>query len=460
MKRAAAPQKTDNASGRPGARGGVSVFFFYFKLSWCGIAGYILILLGLIVGVAEEDLSAVAAGVVLGGILIVIHYVRYKTLNPFAPWAKDGSQSPPEPPKPPVPPTPPTPLTPPAPPVVKKADPPKSTTFRPLTPPPGRITDLTRLCPGCMNYLTEKRSVCPRCGCSVSLENHFPELSVRSLLAGKYMIGKCLGQGGFGITYLGWDLPGSRRVAIKEYYPSDCVNRQGDSYTVLPRRTEGVKEHFEKGRAKFYDEAQRLAKFQNVPGIVDVLDFFLENNTAYIVMEYIEGRTLRTYLDSLGRPMDLHDALWLLSPVVDSLETVHAAGMVHRDISPDNIMLTPSGEAKLLDFGAARDFSLQGERSNSIQVKMGYAPQEQYDTHGQQGPWTDEYALAATIYRCITGRVPEQCFERSSGVALTTPRSLGINLSPAQEKALLKGMALRHQDRYGSVREFYNALNV
>lgn len=317
---------------------------------------------------------------------------------------------------------------------------------------------LNHLCLGCMRYLDHPDEPCPACGWHSQLQNQHHQLAAGSFLAGKYLIGRTLGEGGFGITYLGWDIGRSVKVAIKEYYPSDSVSRHADHYTLVPRTGQGVEQLFHQGRDKFFSEAQSLARFDAVPGIVRVYDFFQENDTAYIVMEFIEGQTLRQYLESLGRPMLLGDVLLLLAPVVDSLEQVHDKGLIHRDISPDNIMIDENGGAKLLDFGAARAFSLQGERSNTINVKMGYAPEEQYLTHGKQGPWTDVYALAATIYRAITGTVPVQALDRTRTDILSRPSDLGAAINPQQEAVLMKGMAIYARNRYQSVGEFYKAL--
>lgn len=308
-----------------------------------------------------------------------------------------------------------------------------------------------------MNELPPGQDVCPVCGWTRGGLNEAHELSPGSVLAGKYMLGRALGQGGFGITYIAWDLLGERRVAIKEYYPSSNATRQLDRYTVCPFTGSGSTEAFEKGRAKFSEEARKLTQFGDVSGIVSAYDFFEENGTAYIVMEYLEGRTLKEELNARGKPMSVEEALNVLTPVCEALEAVHAAGFIHRDISPDNIMLTPDG-AKLLDFGAARAFSLQGERSNTVNVKMGYAPQEQYNVHGRQGTWTDVYALAATLYRCVTGRVPEQCYDRAPKDTLTPPRELVRSITRKEQRAILNGMAMDHRARTQTVREFMDAL--
>lgn len=308
-----------------------------------------------------------------------------------------------------------------------------------------------------MNELPEGADTCPICGWTQGSRNEAHQLEPGSILSGRYLVGRALGQGGFGITYLAWDLSQGRKVAIKEYYPSALSTRQLDRHTVNAFTGANNQEIFKKGRKRFCDEANNLAQFAGVPGIVSAYGFFEENGTAYIVMEYLEGRTLKDELQAHPDPMSLEETLKLLTPVASALEAVHAAGLVHRDISPDNIMLTPTG-AKLLDFGAARAFSLQGERSNTINVKMGYAPQEQYNVHGDQGAWTDVYALAATVYRCVTGKVPEQYLDRTPVDNLTRPSALNRSITPQQEEVILKGMALDYRNRYQTVRELMEAL--
>lgn len=321
------------------------------------------------------------------------------------------------------------------------------------------LVDLQHLCLGCMTCLDDPSAPCPVCAWRRDLQNQPHQLAPGSLLAGRYMVGRALGQGGFGITYVAWDTSQMQKVAIKEYYPIDNVTRGRDFYTVTPHTSPEVAKLFIQGRDRFFSEAQNLAKFDSDSNIVSIKDFFYENETAYIVMEFVDGPTLKEYLAALGQPMLLGDILALLAPVVDSLERVHAAGLLHRDISPDNIMITDNGVAKLLDFGAARAFSLQGERSNTVNVKVGYAPKEQFQTHGEQGPWTDVYALAATIYNAVTGVVPASTLDRWQGQdTLQRPTALGISITPLQEAVLLKGMAVEHKHRYQSVRQFYDAL--
>lgn len=273
------------------------------------------------------------------------------------------------------------------------------------------------------------------------------------MLNNRYVIEKVLGEGGFGITYKGVDKLLAVEVAIKEYFPQGFVTRNNvysEEITITQTKYE---ELFQKGKERFLSEARILAKFNKEPGIVSVTDFFEENNTAYIVMEYLEGITLKDYIESNGL-LSMNDMLGLMSPLMEALDAVHKEGLIHRDISPDNIMLLSNGGIKLMDFGAARTYTEFGQKSLSIMLKHGYAPEEQYRTHGVQGPWTDIYALSATIYKCITGQTPLESLQRVLADTLQSPSQLGVQIQPWQEYALMKGLSVRQQDRYQNVREF------
>jgi serine/threonine protein kinase len=267
-----------------------------------------------------------------------------------------------------------------------------------------------------------------------------------------------LGEGGFGITYIGWDLNLDLKVAIKEYYPSGFVTRETTSATTVQPFSGSQGDFFLKGRDKFINEAKSLAKFFALPGIVAVKDYFLENGTAYIVMEYIEGKTMKGYLAEMGGKLPAAQVFDMLKPVMPSLSKVHQSGMIHRDISPDNIMLSDEGGMKLLDFGAAREFDGSGSKSLSVMLKPGFAPEEQYRSKGVQGPWTDVYALCATMYRCITGVTPTESNERVIEDDLKPPSALGAYIGAAQEAALMRGLAVFAKDRCQSIQELYDAL--
>ena len=272
-------------------------------------------------------------------------------------------------------------------------------------------------------------------------------------LIGRYIIEGVLGQGGFGITYLGIDELHEKKVAIKEFFPQGIVTRNIEYQDTVTVTFVGEKDNYEKGKERFLKEARTMAKFSKDKGIVKALDFFEINNTAYIVMEYLEGVTLKQYLRENKR-IDAEDLVELLVPLIESLDEIHSQGLIHRDISPDNIMVLPDGRIKLMDFGAARDYTEFGEKSLSIVLKPGYAPPEQYQTHGVQGPWTDIYALCATMYKCITGENPPDAIDRLVDDHLKKISTFGITVSPQIEEAIIKGMSVAAKDRYQNVGDF------
>ena len=272
-------------------------------------------------------------------------------------------------------------------------------------------------------------------------------------LIGRYTIEGVLGQGGFGITYLGIDELHEKKVAIKEFFPQGIVTRNIEYQDTVTVTFVGEKDNYEKGKERFLKEARTMAKFSKDEGIVKALDFFEINNTAYIVMEYLEGITLKQYLRENQR-IAPEDLIELLVPLIEALDEIHSQGMIHRDISPDNIMVLPDGRIKLMDFGAARDYTEFGEKSLSIVLKPGYAPPEQYQTHGIQGPWTDIYALCATMYKCITGENPPDAIDRVIDDHLKKISEFGITIPPQEEAAIIKGMSVSAKDRYQDIKDF------
>lgn len=300
---------------------------------------------------------------------------------------------------------------------------------------------------------------CVKCGFNNNTYEAPPHhLKPGTILAGKYIAGKAIGEGGFGITYIGYDINLEIKVAIKEYFPNGFVSRdvaKTDTVTIFSGADQEV---YESGREKFINEAKALAKFDNYPGIVSVKDFFYENGTAYIVMEYIEGETLKDYLGHTGGRISADGVFEMMKPLMNSLAQMHAQGIIHRDISPENIMLTKDMNVKLLDFGAARDISSGSQKSLSIQLKPGYAPEEQYRSHGKQGSWTDIYALCATMYRAMTGIVPEESLERMQNDTLMPPSQLGVNIDPIQENALMQGLAVNASQRIQDLETLCSAL--
>ena len=310
----------------------------------------------------------------------------------------------------------------------------------------------TDYCMDCMEPLTAD-GTCPNCGDGAHRPQpsapppHF--LPAGTVLAGRYLVGRSLGRGGFGITYLGRDLTLNMRVAIKEYYPSTLAVRDGADSPVLAAIDAKAQRSMNSGKGRFLDEARVLAKFHDEPGIVDVRDYFEENGTAYIVMDYLDGKTLKEHLKDTK--LDADTAFALMQPVLDALERVHAEHVIHRDISPDNIMLRNDGTLCLMDFGAAHVMDYADERTVSMVLKSGYAPEEQYRAKGELGPWTDIYALCATMYRAITGIAPDESLQRLVGDEMKWPSEMGVEISEEQERILKRGMAPRHADRYQSI---------
>uniref|UniRef100_UPI003FF082D6 protein kinase domain-containing protein n=1 Tax=Anaerobutyricum hallii TaxID=39488 RepID=UPI003FF082D6 len=272
-------------------------------------------------------------------------------------------------------------------------------------------------------------------------------------LIGRYTIEKVLGQGGFGITYLGIDELHEKKVAIKEFFPQGIVTRNIEYEDAVTVTFVGEKDNYNKGKEKFLKEARIMARFSKDEGIVKAQDFFEINNTAYIVMEYLEGITLKQYLRENER-IEPEELLELFVPLIESLDEIHSQGLIHRDISPDNIMVLLGGKIKLMDFGAARDYTDFGEKSLSLILKPGYAPPEQYQTHGVQGPWTDIYALCATMYKCLTGENPPDAIERVMDDNLKEISKFGIPVSKQMEETIIKGMSISARNRYQNIEEF------
>ncbi|MCQ4022117.1 MULTISPECIES: leucine-rich repeat protein [unclassified Ruminococcus] len=312
----------------------------------------------------------------------------------------------------------------------------------------------------CYNCFNEKgnNQICPHCGYNQQQDREkYPmALPVGTVLGGKYILGRVLGQGGFGITYKAQDYQTKEIVAIKEFFPDTMATRSNS--TAVTAFTQQRDQSFLYGKKCFLDEAKTLAEFIGNPNIVRVYSYFEENNTAYFVMEYVDGISLKTYLENNGGKITLENAEKLLFPIMDALSAVHSKSIIHRDISPENISITKDGVVKLLDFGAAR-YSF-GNESQSLDVilKHGYAPKEQYTRRGKQGPFTDVYSFAATFYKAITGRIPPDSIDRIDDDELIMPSALGCKIPKNTEDVLIKALSVQTADRYQSMGEFKAAL--
>lgn len=315
---------------------------------------------------------------------------------------------------------------------------------------------MNNYCPYCMEPINSD-SRCPVCGGILPYTAPTHHLACGTVLNERYLVGAAIGEGGFGITYIGRDLNLDRKTAVKEYFPNGYANRNNETSNALSERgTQPTEEYFSDCRSHFLKEARILARFPRESGIVNVSDFFEENNTAYIVMEYLDGKTLSREIKENG-VLSTKRVMELFTPIMEALRKIHAEGLIHRDISPDNIMLI-GGKAVLLDFGAARNISAIAQKSLSVVLKPGYAPEEQYRSRGDQGAWTDIYALCATIYKCITGVTPTDSAQRVHSDDVKSPSQLGADVSPEFERALMKGMSVHQGDRFQTVDELMKAL--
>lgn len=316
--------------------------------------------------------------------------------------------------------------------------------------------NLKRICLNCMLGEITPSGVCSVCG-KTQLTHQVPScaLPLETIVHGRYLVGGVLGQGGFGITYVSYDLVENRRVVLKELFPSFAVRRMPGQTEVSVYKNAGF---FEKSRERFIQEAQMIYTFRSTPEIVDVYHIFIENNTGYYIMEYLNGQTLQHLLKQSGNLLPWEQMIPIVGDVTHALSVVHQNGSIHRDISPDNIFLTESGKTKLIDFGAARHFS-SGKEMTEI-LKKGFAPWEQYHKNGKQGPWTDIYALAATIYLCLTGHLPPDAPARALQDTLQPLSAYGVTVPKPIEAALMQALAIRSEARFQSVDAFADALGI
>ena len=315
--------------------------------------------------------------------------------------------------------------------------------------------DTNNLCFKCMqNSVVNGVCSCCHSPSPVQQEPTFA-LPVGSILHGRYLVGKVLGWGGFGITYIALDLMDGHRVAIKEYMPNGLATRApGETWMQIST----AEEDYQYGLRQFLEEARIIYQLSDCPNIVKVEKLFEENHTAYYAMEYLSGSDLRHIIKKAGGKLPFEQTKRLLLPIFDALERVHARGVIHRDISPDNIFVCGNGQVKLLDFGAARLALSEKSQSIDVVLKRGYAPEEQYRSHGKQGPWTDVYALGCTLYYCITGQVPPESVERMHEDKCLPAEQFCVDLPVYAREVLKKAMAVQAQNRFPTIAAFKVAL--
>ena len=326
------------------------------------------------------------------------------------------------------------------------------------------------ICFGCMEKY-KGYNICPYCGYdqdSKVKESYY--LEPGNILKAKYLLGRVLGCGGFGITYIGMDLSLERKVVIKEYMPSDCATRALGETKVVPHEGD-AKIQYEEQLRRFIEEAQALAKFEHEKGIVNVYDFFLENNTGYIVREYIAGGTLQRYLKEKQR-LPYLDAAHIILQVLNGLIAMHTAGIIYSEVKPDNILLTGDCEVKLnipdevylISSDRFIGGEIEIECDDMAIIPRSYSASEQLYSKGKLSYATDVYGTAATLYRMITGKKPLESFDRirvfqiEKKDILRKPSEYGIEIPKGLENAILKGLHIRKEDRYQTVHEFIMAI--
>lgn len=311
-------------------------------------------------------------------------------------------------------------------------------------------------CYKCMKEISDSQ-VCPYCGYDLSSEQENKQYLPQGTGLGEiYTIGTVIGAGGFGVTYIGWDNSLNRTVAIKEYFPSSLSTRI-PGQTAISAFSGEKQQIFNHGKERFMEEAYILMKFTGEEGIVSVYDVIEANGTVYMVMEYVEGETLKKSIEDHG-PVSEEKLLNFIVPMLLSLKYVHNAGYTHRDISPDNIICKPDGSVKLLDFGAARYSVMEESKSLSVIIKQGYTPVEQYQSHGKQGAYTDIYAVGATMYKALTGITPDESLERMVKETLKKPSQCGVHVSENTENAVMAALNIRAEDRPQTIDEFLSIL--
>lgn len=315
-------------------------------------------------------------------------------------------------------------------------------------------------CPNCFAALNHAE-ICPACRFNINNIKLNPNtLPPFTFLNRRYLLGRVLGQGGFGVTYIAQDVRTGRICAIKEYMPIEYAHRSEDGLQVAMNETTG-RQVYEHGKKRFLEEAGMLVKFKNNPTVVEIWDFFVENNTAYLVMEYLDGMNLRGKMNQSGGKIDSGYASIILVTIASSLIEVHRQGVLHRDISPENIFLKRNGEIKLIDFGSARNYvSAQKQNGMSVLLKPGFAPPEQYDSRGEQGPWTDVYSLAATFYYAVSGEKLPDSLYRQRKMEHRSLSEMNIGVSQKNSKAIDKALSLKVEERYPNFEQFLADLEL
>ena len=318
------------------------------------------------------------------------------------------------------------------------------------------LSEIGKICLRCMK-ISNDEGICPYCGREKSGQLTWSKaLAPGTILNNKILIGNILGKGGYGITYIGYDMLLEYRVAIKEFFPDEMVDRSEDGKTVLVL-DEVNGEEYQKETTAYLREARILAEFSKFPGIVAIKDLFYENNTGYLIMEFLENGNLRKYIDGHGGWLGVNESLELMEPVINILGKLHKSGLIHRDISPDNIMMDQDGSVKLIDFGGSKKLGISNQQV--FLGKWGFAPLEQMLSKlSEQGPWTDIYGICATLYCMMTGDVPQASYERNEKDELVDIAQYTISIDKKIAATIMKGLSMNPAGRQQSIDELYKSL--
>lgn len=276
-----------------------------------------------------------------------------------------------------------------------------------------------------------------------------------TVLNDRYVTSRVIGSGGFGITYLAYDTADEKRVAIKEYYPKGVAIRGIDGVTIEPIARAYLPD-FQSGVERFRNESEILAKLGGRTDVISVYDSFAQNGTVYYAMEYIDGVTIKDYVLKNGK-LSEEQVICIARELAAAFGHIHRSGIIHRDITPDNIMIASDGSVKLVDFGNARPFIADEENSMTVALEPGYAPPEQYRHHGQHGPWTDLYSLGAVLYFALTEKAPADSITRLQDDSEIKKELAGVN--PKLAEVICRMIALMIEDRFRDSEEVLAGLN-
>lgn len=315
-----------------------------------------------------------------------------------------------------------------------------------------------KLCMGCMEEIEDNVTTCPYCGYDeTTLQQEAYYLKPGTVIGGKYILGRVIKYTGYVIKYMGMDAENNRKITITEYLPSDYSSRSAGENRVTIYSGDALTQ-FDQGLLTFLNEGNKIQQLGAVRGIAQIYDCIADNDTGYYISEYQRGFTLQEVLDK-GKVFTPMEAKAVITELLLGLQQIHLQGIIHCDIAPENIFITNDGVPKLLDFGSAKYITTSNSKSLAIILKQGYAPEEQYRSQGERDASTDVYALAAVMYRMITGKIPMESIDRTLEDRLEEPSKIVPEIPKSMENALMNALNVYQKERTASAEEFYKELN-